>query len=283
MAARAIWKGYLEIGELVCPVALHAAASTAERIGFHILNRKTGHRVERVYVDAETETTVERADQVKGYTTKEGKSVLLEPEEIAAAVPEGDKLLRVEAFLDCSEVDTLYLDRPYYLTPAEKGAEAAFAVVRDGLAKRKVAAVARAVLFRRVRSVLVRAVGDGLVAHTLEYDHEVRDADTVFRDVTAPRIDKEMLDLAEHIIRTKRGKFDPTRFEDRYDEALAELVKAKAAGKPLPARPEPKATEPVDLLQALRDSTKAAGRRAAPKKKARKAPAKRAAPTRKAG
>ena len=135
MAARAVWKGHLEIGELVCAVALHAAASTSERIAFHILNRKTGHRVEREYVDAETGKPVDREDQAKGYTTDKGKEVVLNADEVAAAVPEGDKRLRVEAFVACDEVDTLYLDRPYYLTPAEESAETAFAVIRDGLVK----------------------------------------------------------------------------------------------------------------------------------------------------
>lgn len=276
MAARAVWKGHLEIGELVCAVALHAAASTSERIAFHILNRKTGHRVEREYVDAETGKPVDREDQAKGYTTDKGREVVLDADEVAAVVPEADKRLHVEAFVACDEVDTLYLDRPYYLTPAEESAETAFAVIRDGLVKRKVAAVARAVLFRRVRSLLLRPGADGaLLAHTLEFDHEVRDARAAFKGLAAPKIDPEMLDLAEHIIRKKRGKFDPSKFEDRYDDALAELVKAKAAGKPLPERPEPKSTEPADLLQALRDSAKAKATRKAKTSKA-------AAPRRKA-
>lgn len=281
MAARAIWKGHLEIGELVCPVALHAAATTAERVGFHILNRATGNRVERVYVDADTGKPVGRDDQAKGYVTEDGKAVVLDPEEIDAALPESDKRLSVEAFVPCDEVDTLYLDRPYYLTPAEASGETAFAVVRDGLDKRSVAAVARAVLFRRVRSVLIRAEGKGLVAHTLEFDHEVRDAAAAFKRLPAAKVDPEMLELAEHIIRKKRGKFDPSSFEDRYDDALAALIKAKMAGEPLPERPEPAATEPVDLMQALRDSAKARARRGS--KAAPKSATKRAAPRRKAG
>ena len=115
MAPRAIWKGHLEIGQLVCPVALYAAASTSERVAFHIVNRKTGHRVRRVFVDAETGEPVERDDQAKGYETDRGKTIVLEEEELAEAVPESDKTLRVEAFIPCGEVDTLYFDRPYYL------------------------------------------------------------------------------------------------------------------------------------------------------------------------
>jgi DNA end-binding protein Ku len=253
MAARAIWKGFLQFGELVCPVALHAAASTSDRVAFHIVNRETGHRVRRVYVDAETEKPVEREDQAKGYETESGKAVILEPDEIAELIPDSDKVLHLEAFVPCSDVDTLFLDRPYYLTPADASAQGAFAVVRDGLARKKAAAVVQTVLFRRVRSLMIRSVDNALLVHTLEYDHEVRDAGALM-EVDAPAVDKEMLDLAEHIIRGKRGKFDPATFEDRYDQALAELVKAKMAGQPLPVPEEPEATDRGDLLEALRAS-----------------------------
>ncbi len=277
MASRAIWKGHLEIGQLVCPVALHAAASTSERVAFHIVNRNTGNRVRRVFVDAETGKPVERDDQAKGYETDRGKTIVVEEEELAEAVPESDKTLRVEAFISCGEVDTLYFDRPYYLTPDGEAAETAFAVIRAGLAKRKAAAIARTVLFRRLRAVLIRAQDTGLVANTLEFDHEVRDAAKVFDDIPELKLDKEMLDLARHIIDTKRGKFQPERFEDRYDDALAALVKAKAEGKAIPKPKPPEAAKPIDLMEALRKSAAAKA-----KTKAR-APARRAASRRKAG
>src|SRR4051794_27171376 len=111
MAARANWKGVLKIGEVACPVALFTAASTAERIAFHILNRKSGHRVHREYVDAETGERVEAKDQVKGYEIGAGDYIAFEPEEIAKAVPEADKTLEVQAFVRCDQVDDVYFDR----------------------------------------------------------------------------------------------------------------------------------------------------------------------------
>lgn len=255
---------------------MHAAASTSERVSLHVLNRKTGHRVRRVFVDAETGEPVERDDQAKGYETARGRTVVLDVDELAEAIPESDKTLRVEVFIPCAEIDTLYFDRPYYLTPDGEAAETAFAVIRDGLAKEKAAAIARTVLFRRMRPVLIRASGPGLVAATLEFDHEVRDAGKVFDDIPELKLDKEMLDLARHIIETKRGKFQPEKFEDRYDDALAALVKAKATGKTIPKSKAPEAAKPIDLMAALRKS-------AAAKAKAKKPPAKRAAPRRKAG
>ena len=118
MAVRANWKGVLKIGEVSCPIALYTAASTAERITFHILNRKTGHRVHREFVDAETGERVEAKQQVKGYEIGTGDYIAFDPEEIAKAVPEADKTLDVKAFVPCDQVDDAYFDRPYYLAPS---------------------------------------------------------------------------------------------------------------------------------------------------------------------
>ena len=122
MAPRANWKGFLKVGELSCPVALYTAASSSDRIAFHTLNRETGHRVKRQFVDPETEEPVTADQQVKGYEVSKGEYVMLEPEEVAAAVPESDKTLDVEAFIDCGDIDDVYFDRPYYLAPSSPAA-----------------------------------------------------------------------------------------------------------------------------------------------------------------
>ena len=259
MAPRANWKGYLKLGELSCAVALYTAASTSERIAFHTINRATGHRVRREFVDRETGKPVEREDQVKGYEVGDGDYVVLEPKEIAAVVPESDKTLTVDAFIACGEVDTVYLDRPYYLAPADKVAQEVFALIREGLRKNEVAMLARTLLFRRLRSLLIRPHESGMIASTLNFDYEVRDAAEIFRSVPEVTIKGEMLELAEHIIATKRGKFDPRAFDDRYEAALAELVQAKVEGRPLPTQKAKKPAPVADLLEALRQSA-AAGR-----------------------
>jgi DNA end-binding protein Ku len=259
MAARANWKGVLKIADVSCPVALYTAASTAERISFHILNRKTGDRVHRQFVDERTGKPVPAEDQVKGYETDAGDYITFEPEEIAKAVPEADKTLDVQAFIPCDQVDDVYFDRPYYLAPSTQAGAKPFVLIRDGMARANVVAVARTVLFRRVRSLLVRAHGNGLIAHTLNFDYEVRSAEEAFRDVTAAKTDQEMLDLALHIIQQKKGRFDPTRFDDRYDAALRELVKAKMEGRKITPLKAPEPTQPANLMEALRQS--AAGTR----------------------
>jgi len=259
VAQRANWKGFIKFGEVTCPVALYTAASSSERIAFHVLNRKTGNRVKREFVDSETGDPVERSEQVKGYEMENGQYVTLEPDEVAAAVPDSDKTLRVDAFIPCSEIDDVYFDKPYYLAPDKLGTDA-FALLRDGMKKAMVAAIARTVLFRRMRTVLIRPHGRGMIATTLNFDYEVRSATEAFQDLPDLRIEGEMLELAEHIIATKKGRFDAGTFDDRYEAAVAELVKAKIEGRALPKKKAPVIARPADLLRALRESAKIGGK-----------------------
>lgn len=272
MAPRANWKGYLKIAELTCPVALYTAASTSDRIAFHTINRATGHRVQRQFVDVDTGKPVDKEEQVKGYEVAQGEYVMLEPEEVAAAIPESDKTLDVSAFIPSGEIDDVYFDKPYYLAPSDKTATEAFVLIREGLRKRNVAAIAQAVLFRRVRTLLIRPDGDGMIANTLNFDYEVRPADEAFEGIPDMKIKGEMLDLARHIIETKRGTFDPTAYEDRYEAALSELVKAKLEGKTIEIRKQPRREKVVDLMAALRESAGLAGKKAATPKTATSKP-----------
>lgn len=276
MAPRATWKGYLKLSELAFPVALYAGATTSKRVSFHILNRKTGHRVHRQYIDEETEEPVERDQQAKGYETGDDQYIILDPEEIASAVPESDKTIRIEAFIPCQDVDTVYFDKPYYLAPPDGVMGESFAVIREGMKRKDVAALARAVLFRRVRTLLLRPQGPGLVANTLNFDYEVRPATELFDELPDIKIEGEMLDLAKHIIDTKAGDFDPRAFDDRYDQALAELVRAKIEGREIKAPKPPKETKVVNLMDALRRSAEASGKAA--KKEARGGRRKKAEP-----
>lgn len=280
MAPRANWKGQLKIDQLVCPVALYTAASTSDRVSFHLLNRKTGNRLQREFVDSDTGKPVPRDDQRKGYEVSSGKYISFDEEEIAAAVPESDKTLNVLRFIKCNEIDDVYLDRPYYLAPSGDDDEG-FALIREGMRAEKVAAIAEAVLFRRARKLLIRSFGDGLIATTLNFDYEVRSAKEAFSEIADFKFDREMLDLARHIIETKKGEFEPESFEDRYDAALAELIKAKIEGKPI-KKPRPAETSQViDLKEALRKSAGLTKQKDSKKASAKK-PSKRATSARKA-
>lgn len=267
MAARASWKGHLKVGDLVCAVGLYTAISSSDRLSFNIINRRTGHRVERQFVDSETGRPVERDDQVKGYRMENGDYIVIEGDEIAEIMPESDKLLNVQGFIPSDEIDKLYFDRPYYLAPVDDDDEEALRLIARSMTDNKVAALAEAVLFRRNRTLLIRPHEDYIVATMLNFDYEVRSATSVFKDIPDIKFDKEMLDLAGHIIGTKKGSFEPRDYEDRYEAALVELVKAKIEGKSLPkAKPAPE-RKVVDLMEVLRQSARMSGK-AAPAKKA---------------
>ncbi|MCR4522960.1 Ku protein [Bosea sp. 47.2.35] len=266
MAPRAVWKGVLKIAEVTCPVSLYTAASTSDRISFHTLNRKTGNRVHRQFIDEVSGKPVETEDQVKGYDNGDGEYTVLKPEEIAAAVPDSDKTLAVETFLPCDEIDDIFFDRPYYVAPSTPVAAEAFALIREGMKGKQSAALARTVIFRRMRSILIRPHDKGLIATTLNFDYEVRSAEDAFSDVPKLKIEEEMLDLAEHIIKTKAGKFDPKGFDDRYETALAEVVRAKIEGRKMKPQKRPEPTKVVSLLDALRESAGAGSGKSASRK-----------------
>jgi len=221
---RAQWKGFIKFGEVSAGVALYTAASTSDRITFNTINKATGNRVNRVFIDSETEELVEKDQQTKGFEIENGQYIIIDPDEVAATIPESNKTLEIEAFIPCSDVDDVYFDKPYYLTPDKMGSDA-FAALRDGMRKSKVAAIARTALFRRMRTVLIRPHGKGMIATTLNYDYEVRSSKKAFEDMPTLKIEGEMLDLAKHIISTKKGEFDPATFDDRFEAALEEMVK----------------------------------------------------------
>lgn len=254
MAPRANWKGYLKLSLVSCAVALFPATSTSQRTRFNILSRKTGHRVRYDVVDVETGDPVPDEDRVKGYKVENNAYVLVEEDELDKVALESTHTIDIEAFVPRSEVDAIYLDAPYYLVPDDRIAQEAFAVIREAMSKEDMIGLARVVLNRRERIVMIEPRGKGLLVTTLHYKNEVRNADVYFEDIPDIKISDDMLDLAVHIVETKAAHFDPTKFEDRYEEALAALVQSKRAGQTITAKPVAQPSNVVNLMDALRRS-----------------------------
>jgi DNA end-binding protein Ku len=254
MAARASWKGYLKLSLVSCAVQLYPASTAKERVSFHMLNRETGHRLKRLLVDSETGEQVESENQIKGYEIGKRQYIQIEDEEIESVAIESSHTIDIESFVPRAEIDETYLDSPYYLAPDGKVAEEAFAVIRDAMREKGVVGLGRVVLYRRERIVMLEPREKGLVAITLRYPYEVRADDEVFDQIADVKIDDDTLDLATHIIDRKLTHFDPSRFEDRYQNALLEIIKAKAANKPAPKLDAPKPSNVVNLMDALRKS-----------------------------
>jgi len=256
MAPRPNWKGYLRLSLVSCSVALYSATSTSQRVRFNIINRKTGNRVHNQVVDAETEEPVDQDDRVKGYQIEKGRYVLVEDEELDKVALESTHTIDIETFVPRDEVDEIYLDESYYIVPEDKMAYEAFAVIRDAMEKEDLVGIARVVLYRRERILMLQARGKGLMATALRYNAEVRSEKSYFAEVPDVKVPADMLKLATHILDTKKAHFDPDKFEDRYEDALTELIKAKQAGKPAPKSHEPKPSNVINLMDALRRSVK---------------------------
>jgi DNA end-binding protein Ku len=255
MAPRSNWKGYLKLSLVSCPVQLFPATTTKERVSFHLLHRDTGNRLRRKLVDPETDEAVESDEQVKGYQVAKNEYVILEEEEIDAVAIESTHTIDIETFVPRDEIDETFLDTPYYLTPDGKLGEEAFAVIRDAMREKNVVGIGRVVLYRRERPIMLEPRGKGLVATTLRYAYEVREDEDYFENIGEPEVSEEMLDLATHIIGRKLAHFDPKRFEDRYQNALLELIKAKQTHQPVKvAANAPKPSNVVSLMDALRRS-----------------------------
>jgi Ku protein len=262
MAPRAYWKGTLKLSLVTCPVALYPATTFAEKTRFHMINRETGNRLRQQMVDSETGDVVEDGEKARGYELRKGKYVEIDKEELEAVQIESNHTIDIESFVPKDEIDKRYLDRPYYIAPDGKAAIEAFAVVRDALKEQDRVALAKIVLTNREHVMAIEPLGKGLLGTTLRYPYELRDEDLFFDDIKSPKITRDMIELAGHILHSKAAHFDPSKFKDEYEDALKALVKRKASGKKieLPEREE-RPSNVISLMDALKQSLK--GRRGA--------------------
>ena len=255
MAPRAFWKGYLRLSLVTTPVELYPATSQAEKTHFHQINRRTGNRLRQQMVDEETGKVVDKEDKARGYELSKGRYVEIEEEELEAVQLESTHTIDIDAFVPAAEIDPRYRDRPYYVVPNGKVGVEAFAVIRDAMKDKDRVALARVVIAHREHLVALEPLGKGILATTLRYDYEMRDEHQFFKEIATPKIPKDMLSLAGHILDTKAAHFDPSKFKDQYEIALRKLVERKAAGKKIePAAAPAQPDNVINLMDALRQS-----------------------------
>lgn len=254
MAPRAYWKGYLKLSLVSCPISLFPATSEREKISFHQLHKQTGNRIRYKKVDAETGREVEADDIVKGYEVSKGEYIELDPEELEAVAIESKRVIEIDEFVPKADIDELYLNNPYYIVPDGEVGQQAFAVIREAIRKEGMVALGKVVFTSREHIIALEARGKGLMGVTLRYPYEVRNEKEYFDDIETEKVPKDMLELACHIVDTKRGEFDPKRFEDRYEDALKELLRKKQKGEKIERPKETRPSNVVDLMEALRQS-----------------------------
>ena len=257
MAERTIWKGHIKLSLVSCAVGLFPSTTTGGKIRFNTLNRKTGNRVQRQFVDSETHEVVENDDQVKGFLVGKGNYIQVEDAELDALKVDSTHTIDIESFVPRSEVDERFFDTAYYIAPTDKVSNEAFCVIRDAIRDKGMAGIARIVLSRRERMILLEPLDEGLVGTTLLAADEVRDEDKVFDEIAEVKYPKEMKELASHIIESKAGHFDPKHFDDRYEVAVTDLLRSKQAGTAPKDEAPAKTSNVVNLMDALKRSISA--------------------------
>jgi DNA end-binding protein Ku len=280
MAVRAYWKGSLKLSLVSCPVLLYPASTSVDKTRFHMINRETGNRLKQQMVDSETGDVVEADQKGRGYELQKGEYIELEKQELEAVQIESNHTIDIDSFVPKDEIDKRYLHHPYYIAPDGKAGADAFAVIRDAMKNQDRVALARIVLTNREHVIAIEPLGKGLLGTTLRYPYELRDEDEYFEGIGNPKISKDMIELASHILDTKAAHFDPSKFKDEYESALKTLVRRKAAGKPV--RIEQRAEKPgnvISPMDALKQSLKSkAGKHRvhSPTRRVRHRPAKKA-------
>jgi len=254
MPARPIWRGHLRLALVSCPVALWNAKHDRAAIRFNLINPKTGHRIRMKTVDADTDDELQRRDLVKGYEFRKDQYLLLSDEDFESVKVESSSVIAIEKFVEINSIDPIYYASSYYLAPDGDAGLDVYAVLRQAIAETGRVALARVVIGQRERTIAVRAMSGGLVAHTLYEQRDINDAHTILGDGAEVKTDPEMVQLAKQLIDRQTAKYDPSDLEDRYETRLRVMIDAKLKGEgvDLSEPAEPERSNVIDLMAALK-------------------------------
>lgn len=256
MAPRSFWKGYLKLSLVTCAVAMTPVISESDKVRFHTLNRKTGHRIQSRYVDAVTGKVVDDEDQVKGYPRGEDDYVMLEDEELEAVALESTRTIDIDKFVPKESIEWIWYDVPHFLTPNDEVGAEAFSVIREAMAATDKVGISRLVLYRRERAVMLEPRGKGIVLWTLRYGDEVRDESEYFKDLDG-KPDPKMLAMVTRIIEGRAKPWSPKLMEDPVQDRLLDIIKGKQKKRVARAEPKSEAEKPsnvIDIMDALKRS-----------------------------
>jgi DNA end-binding protein Ku len=273
MAARPIWRGHLRLGLVSCPVGLWNAKHERNTIRFNLINPKTGNRIRMKTVDAETDVELERRDLMKGYEFRKNEYVMLTDSDFDSVKVESSSVIAIDKFVDVASIDPIYYASSYYLGPDGEAAQDVYVVLYRAISESGRMALARVVIGQRERTIAIRAMAGGLVAHTLDEQRDINDALPILGNVDEIQIDPEMVVLARQLVERRTATYDPADLEDRYETRLRQMIDAKLKGEGIDlVEPAVSAdTKITDLMVAIKKSLEEAGKPAKAEKPATKA------------
>jgi DNA end-binding protein Ku len=258
MAPRSFWKGYLKLSLVTCPVSMTPATTESDKVRFHNLNQKTGNRLVSRYVDAVSGKPVDEDDEARGYEKGEGEYIVLEDEELDAVSLESTRTIDIEMFVPESSIGWIWYDKPHYLKPDDEVGEEAFSVIRDAMEATEMVGIARLVMYRRERAVMLQPRDRGIVLWTLRYGDEVRDPEDYFGRIKDVKPDPDLMKLTRKLIDKRTTAWDPAMVSDPVQARLKEIIAAKKKGRKKPAKPkaeaEPAGDNVINIMDALRRS-----------------------------
>jgi len=248
--ASTVWKGHLTFGLVSFPVKLYSAARS-ESISFNQLHKSDGSRVRQVLYCAAEDKPIPRSEIVKGYEYEKDRYVVIEDEEIKKVAPQTAKVMEIQEFVKADAVDPIYLETSYYMAPDEAG-EKPYALLFDALKKSGYMGIARVTMHNREHVVILRPGANGVLLHTMYYNHEIRKVDEFRTDLSL--VKEKELALAQSLVEALAADFEPDKYQDSYRENLLQMIESKKEGKEVVATPEPKQEKVVDILEALKAS-----------------------------
>src|SRR5205823_964184 len=249
-APRAIWSGTISFGMVSIPVNLYTATESHD-VRFHLLHKRDGVRLKNVRWCPKDEKSVPWDEVVRGFEYARGKYVPISEEDLDHLPVKTVHTVEISDFVKLEEVDPIYFDKAYYLAPEEAGTKA-FSLLRQALQETGRAAVAKVAIRDKENLCLVRPYEDVLSMETMYYANEIRSTEGIAAD--DGRVSPKELQMAVSLIENLSDSFDPERYEDDYQAALKQVIKAKVEGAPLPEAPTEKGGRVVDLMEALRAS-----------------------------
>ncbi|QCJ00714.1 Ku protein [Agrobacterium larrymoorei] len=264
MAVRPYWKGHLKLSLVNCAVQMMPATSESEKVRFHTLNRATQNRVVSHYVDSVTGKDVKEENEVKGYARGENDYIILEHDELENVALDSTCTIDITTFTQRDTIEWIWLDTPYYLSPSEKVAQEAFAVIRDAMASQGMVGISRLVISRRERAVMLEPRGKGIVLWTLRYGDEVRDEDSYFDSIADEKPDADMMPLIQKLIKKQTKPWDAKMVIDPVQDRLLDIIKAKKKQQKKPTRAKAKVpsspskpSNVINIMDALKKSVAA--------------------------
>jgi DNA end-binding protein Ku len=254
MPPRALWKGSISFGLVTIPISLVSATEPRETLAFNLLHRKDGSRIVEKRFCAKEDVEVPWKDIVKGYQYAKERYAVLTEEDFARVRVPATQTFDIRRFVPAADVEDLYFNSPYYVTPQGKPGLKAYALLRDALREGEKLAIGTIVLRQREHLAALEPVGQALVLTTMRFAHEIRRV----KDLGLPAAGKGWTDaemkLARHLVDTLSGEWDPSEYRDTYTEALRKMVEAKSKGKETTAPEMPAPARVTDLMDALKRS-----------------------------